>query len=351
MARPQPTTELTAEDIDALWANAAHPEDYPALRFHRVTQEGEPAGLPEDIVDLARSASDKLGGYRGRRRRRGKGRGSSSSKSSSSKPSLEWIEDTTHELMELLDVPDDAYEVHRNTVVFPVPEDEAAGFPPLPEGYGFKGGVARKALARTLRLPISTAAVRDIDLLRAADTSPEHDRELAERYMTDDLIHGDAKVEAVINPRDYFTTREVTVNQAWFLHDEIEITHLGLFDTLGGIVRVTQEHLNQNFGRAHPIVAFKVLRFAANMEAEGRVPVIPPFRVNFRRRPHPFSFFLALQLSRAFEGGHEVAEHYIELARQWNLLSKADLPDHTTAVEAAEVLKERLTDYHLVFQV
>lgn len=348
MARPKQTIELTAEDIDALWANAAKPEDYPALRFHRVTQEGDPAGLPEDIVDQARQAADKLAG---RRRPRGRGRGRSTSKSSSSKPSLEWVEETVHDLMEALDVPDEAYEVHRNTVVFEVSDEEVAGYPPLPPGYGYKGGVARKALARTLRLPISTAAVRDIDLLRATDTPPDHDRELAERYMTDDLIHGDAKVEAIINPRDYFTTREVTVNQAWFIDGEIEITHMGLLDTLAGIIRVTQGHLNQNFGRVHPIVAFKVLRFAATMQAEGREPVIPPFRVNFRRRPHPFSFFLALQLSRAFESGAEVAEIYLDFARQWNLLEKADLEEDVTATQAAEILKERLTDYHLEFNV
>ncbi|MEM1110116.1 MAG: hypothetical protein AAGH99_15630 [Planctomycetota bacterium] len=353
MPRPDPSPALTAEDIDALWANAAHPEDYASLRFHRVTQEGEPAGLPPEIVEQARQAAEVLGGRRRRRRRGKKKSGNNSERSNrrpSSRPSLEWIEDTIHDLMEALDVPDEAYEFHRNTVVFPVPEDEMAGLPPLPEGYGYKGGVVRKALARTLRLPISTAAVRDIDLLKAADTPPDHDRELAERYMTDDLIHGDAKVEAVINHRDYFTTREVTVNEAWLLHDEIEITHLGLIDTLAGVVRITQGHLNQNFGRAHPIVAFKVLRFAASMQAEGREPVIPPFRVNFRRRPHPFAFFLALQLSRALEGGVEVAEHFLEYARQWNLLAKADLPDDVNAKAAAEVLSERLSDYHLDFE-
>ncbi|MEO0514709.1 MAG: hypothetical protein AAF086_05370 [Planctomycetota bacterium] len=348
MPRPEPATILTAEDIEQLWANAASPDDYPALRFHRVTQEGDPAGLPEDIVQQARDAADAVAGRRqSRRRGRGGSRGRSSKKPSG--PSLEWIEDAIHALMQMLDVPDEAYEFHRNTVVFFVPDDEAADYPPLPEGYGFKGGVVRKALARTLRLPISTAAVRDIDLLRATDTPPDHDHELAERYMTDDLIHGNAKVEAILSPRDYFTTREVTVNQAWFLEGEIEITHLGLLDTLAGIIRVTQGHLNQNFGRVHPIVAFKVLRFAANMKAEDREPVIPPFRVNFRRRPHPFSFFLALQLSRAFESGADVAEIYLDYARQWNLLGKADLDEDITAAEAAEILKERLTDYHLEF--
>ncbi|MEM9419323.1 MAG: hypothetical protein AAGA25_09780 [Planctomycetota bacterium] len=349
MAQPKPTPVLTVEDIDRLWANAAKPEDYASLRSHSVMQDGEPAQLPDDIVEFAHQSADTLAGRRRRRRRGGRNRSKSSKKPASNRPSFEWIEDTIDELMEALDVPHEVYEVASHTVVLHVDAEDVAGYPPLPEGYGYKGGVARKAVARTLRLPISTAAVRDIDLLRAADTSADHDRELAEKYMTDDLIHGDAKVEAIVTPKDYFTTREVTVNQAWFLGDEIQITHLGLLDMIGGIVRVTQGHLNQNFGRVHPIVAFKILRFAAAMKAEGREPVIPPFRVNFRRRPHPFSFFLALQLSRAFEAGEEVASIYMDYARQWNLLEKSELEEDVTARDAADILKERLKDYHLEF--
>lgn len=342
MPKPETTTVLTAEDIDRLWANAARPEDYPALRLHRVTQDDQAAGLPPEVVERAREAAETLSGRRRRKRR-------SAKPTAPQTPAPSAAEQAIEELMEALEVPDEAYDIGPNTVVFAVDDDEAAGYPPLPPGYGFKGGVARKALARVLRLPIWTAAVRDIDLLRDADTPPDHDRELAERYMTDDLIHGDAQVEAITNARDYFTTREVTVNQITFLDGEIEITHLGLLDTLGGVIRVTRQHLGTNYGRAHPIVAFKVLRFAANLRAEGREPLIPHFRVNFRRRPHPFAFFLALQLSRAFESGMEVAEFYIDYAREWGLLGKAGLDDDTTAAEAAELLRDRLTDYHLEF--
>lgn len=341
MPKPETTIVLTAEDIDRLWDNAAKPEDYPALRFHRVTQDGETADLPAEVVGRAREVAETLAGRRRRRRR--------SAKPTRSTPAPSAAEEAIEDLLEALDVPEEAYDIGPNSVVFTVSDDEIADYPPMPSGYGFKGGVARKALARVLRLPISTAAVRDIDLLRAADTPPDHDRELTERYMTDDLIHGDAQVEALTTARDYFNTREVTVNQIIFLDGEIEITHLGLLDTLGGVIRVTKQHIGTNYGRAHPIVAFKVLRFAANLRAEGREPLIPHFRVNFRRRPHPFAFFFALQLSRAFESGPDVAGFYVDYAREWNLLGKAELPEDITATEAAEVLKDRLTDYHLEF--
>lgn len=343
MPRPQPPAEeLTAQDIDELWGNAADPDDYSALRTHNVTQEGEAAGLPDDVVELARGVADQLTRRRRRRRR-------SSEKPKPSPPPGEVAGEAIHELMEMLDVPEDAYEIGQHTVSLFVDEDEADGYPPMPEGYGFKGGVSRKALARTLRLPISTAAVRDIDLLRSAEVPEDHDRELAERYMTEDLILGNAKVEALITPRDYFATREVTMNQLYYLDGEIQITPIGLLDTLGGVIRVTQGHLNTNRGRTHPIVAFKALRFAANLRAEGREPMIMHFRTDFRRRPHPFAFFLALQLSRAYESGPETAAFYLDYAREWGLLDKADLPDDITAAEAATELKERLTDYHLTF--
>ena len=339
---PPPAEELTAQDIDKLWENAADPDDYPALRVHRVTQEGEPAGLPAEVVELARDTADRLTRRRRRRRRSGE-------KPKPSPPPGEVAGEAIHELMEMLDVPEDAYEIGRYTIALPVDDEEAGGYPPLPEGYGFKGGVSRKALARTLRLPISTAAVRDIDLLRGADVPGDHDRELAERYMTEDLILGNAKVEALVSPRDYFATREVTVNQLYYLDGEIQITPLGLLDTLGGVIRVTQGHMNLNRGKTHPIVVFKALRFAANLRAEGREPRIVHFRTNFRRRSHPFEFFLALQLSRAYESGAQVAAFYMDYARDWNLLEKADLPADISADEAAAVLKKRLSDYHLTF--
>lgn len=167
--------------------------------------------------------------------------------------------------------------------------------------------------------------------------------------MTEDLILGNAQVEVMPAPREYFASREVTVNQLYCLDDEICGTPLALVDTLAGNIRVTQSHLNYNRGRVHPIVAFKVLRFAAAMEAEGRQPTVLPMRIGFRRRSHPFSFFLALQLSRAFESGRGVAESYLGYCRQWQLLEKAELPEDVTAVDAAGILKQRLAEYDLHF--
>ena len=352
MARTDPPPLLTAEDIDRLRANAADPDEFPALRPHRVTQEGEPAGLPDEVIELARETAGLLSGRRPRsrgRRRGGRGGRGGQAKRPSLPPPGEMAGEQLERLMEMLDVPDEAYDIGPHVVRLFVPPEDEAGYPPLPEGYGFKGGVARKALARSLRLPISTAAVRDIDVLRGPDVPDEHDRRLSERYMADDMILGNAQVEAIVTARDYFATRELTMNMLYLLDGEIQITPLGLADTLGGVIRVTQGHMAINRGQTHPIVAFKALRFAANMRAEGRTPLIDPLRINFRRRPHPFAFFFALQLSRAFESGRDVAEHYLQLTREWNLLEKLDLPEAVTAADAGRELKQRLSDYHLTF--
>jgi len=358
---PLPEDEPAAEDpadaaarIERLWANAASPDDFHALREHRVEQDGEAAAIPEDIRAAARAAAEELR-YGGRKpsRRRGRGRGKGQGKADTPpeppadpmKGALDAIED----LLDALDIPEEACEIGENTLAFPVDPDDLAGYPPMPPGYGFKGGVARKALARVLRLPISTSAVRDIDLLRLGGTPPEHDQRLAEVYMTDDVIHGDAEVEEIVSPLDYLTTREFTVNEILFVDGVVRITPLGLLDTLGGVVRVTQAHLNKNRGRVHPVVGFKALRFAGTGRNEGNDIRIARFRLSYRPRAHPLAFFFALQLSRAFEADPAIAELYMGMARRRGFLEHVGLDEDATAAEAAGLLKERLPGYYLEF--
>ena len=257
--------------------------------------------------------------------------------------------DAIEDLLDALDIPDDACEIGENTLAFPVDPEDLKGYPPMPEGYGFKGGVARKALARVLRLPLSTSAVRDIDLLRLGGTPPEHDQRLAEVYMTDDVIHGDAEVEEIVSPLEYLGSREFTVNEILFVDGVVRITPLGLLDTLGGVVRITQAHLNRNRGRVHPVVGFKALRFAGTGRNEGNNIRIARFRLSYRPRAHPLAFFFALQLSRAYEADPAIAELYMGMARRRGFLEHVGLDEDVTAAEAAGLLKERLPGYYLEF--
>lgn len=352
---PEPVDPAdAAARIERLWANAASPEDFPALREHRVEQDGVAAVIPEELRAAARAAADELrhGGRkpsRGRGRGRGRGRDQDKGPAASAEDPMEAALDAIEDLLDALEIPEDACTFGENTLAFTVDEKTLAGYPPMPAGYGFKGGVARKALARALRLPISTSAVRDIDLLRLNGTSPEHGQELAEVYMTDDVIHGDAEVEEIVSPLDYLTTREFTVNEILFVDGVVRITPLGLLDTLGGVVRVTQAHLNKNRGRVHPVVGFKALRFAGTGRHEGNDVRIARFRLSYRPRAHPLAFFFALQLSRAFEADPAIAELYMGMARRRGFLEHVGLHEDTDASEAAKLLKERLPGYYLEF--
>jgi len=318
---PEPEPEAVdpadaAERIERLWANAASPDEFPALREHRVEQDGEAAVLPAEVRTAAQDAAEALR-YGGRKPRRRRGRGKPRAEAGEpAEPPVDPMEAALDAIEDLLDA---------------------------------KGGVARKALARVLRLPLSTSAVRDIDLLRIGGTPPEHDQRLAEVYMTDDVIHGDAEVEEIVSPLDYLTSREFTVNEVLFVDGVVRITPMGLLDTLGGVVRITQAHLNRNRGRVHPVVGFKALRFAGTGRHEGNNIRVARFRLSYRPRAHPLAFFFALQLSRAFEADPAIAELYMGMAQRRGFLEHVGLEEDITAPEAAALLKERLPGYYLEF--
>ena len=225
----------------------------------------------------------------------------------------------------------------------------ARGLPPVPEGYGFKGGVARKVLARTLRANAFASAVRDIDLLRTADTPGDEDHRLASLYMPDDLTLGEFGIEVLHDPVPYFNSRELTVNQLVLLGDELTVSHGCLLDTLGLTLRITGAHLTRTRGYVHPGVALKALRFAANLTVEGGEPRVLPFRVTPRRMKHGFDFYFALHLSRVYENGESAAAVYVRLASDRGFLRRARLPEDATAASAAAILKKRLASYHLDF--
>ncbi len=322
---------------------------FPTLRAHRF--DHAPADALRDraraIADDSQAAyTHTASGNRGR----GGGAGGRGKKRGGAAPGGPPPEvDAVPELLDELGIEPIALDIRPNRVVLQVPEDLLDGLPPVPEGYGFKGGVARKVLARMLGLNASTAAVRDIDLLRDADTPGDEDHRLASLYMPDDLTMGEFGIEVLGDEAGYMNSRELTVNQLVLLGDELVATHACLLDTLGLTLRVTGAHLTRTRGYVHPGVALKALRFAANLTAGGNEPRILPFRVTPRAMKHGFDFYFALHLSRVFENGEAAAEEYMRLAVDRSYLRRANLPADATAVSAARILKKRLAAYHLDF--
>ena len=319
-------------------ADASDTELFPTLRAHRFS----PA--PADgLRDRAREvADDSQGGFTAAIPRRGGGR---RKKASPVPPEVEAVPALLKELgIEPVEV-----EAGPHRCVLRVAPDLLGGLPPVPGGYGFKGGVARKVLARTLGLSAFGSPVRDIDLLRTAETPGDEDQRLAALYMPDDLTLGEFGIEVLGQEAAYMNSRELTVNQLALVGDRLAVTHACLLDTLGLTLRVTGAHLTRTRGYVHPGVALKALRFAANLSVEGGEPRVLPFRVTPRPMKHGFDFYFALHLSRVYENGEAAAEVFMRLAGDRNFLQRARLPRDASAASAARILRKRLAAYHLDF--
>ena len=325
---------------------AEEPEDasdtdlFPALRAHRFD-----ASAADDLRDVARGVAERSQGhFTAATPHRGHGR-RPRGEDAAEPPEVEAVP----EILDTLGLDPLGYEPFPHRFTLRVEPEVVAGLPPVPEGYGFKGGVARKVLARTLRHNAFTLPVRDIDLLRTADTPGDEDHRLAQLYMPDDLTLGEFGIEVLSDEAAYMNSRELTVNQLVLVGDELTVTHACLLDTLGLTLRVTGAHLTRTRGYVHPGVALKALRFAANLTAGGSEPRVLPFRVTPRRMKHGFDFYFALHLSRVYENGEAVAGVYLRLAADRGFLKRARLPEDATAASAARILKKRLAAYHLDF--
>ena len=301
------------------------PEAFSALREHRYA-ERDPAAAA-DVIDRARDLTRAL-------------------RRTLSRPPREPL-DPVPELLGRLGVTPLRYETRPRRMTFAV--DAGLSFPSVPEGYGFKGGVARKALAHALRINAYTLPVRDIDLLRTAGTDASRDAELGERYMPDDLTLGEFGVEVLDDADTYLRTRELTVNQVVLLGHEVTASYPALLDTLGATLRVAHFQKQRNRGKTHPGVACKLMRFAAQMRHEGREPLIKPFRLTPREMKFPFAFYFGLHLSRAGEAGAAVAGHYLDFCRERGYVERAGLPANGDARTCAAVLHERLREYAVDF--
>lgn len=330
--RPAPPPAPEPED-------ASDTELFPTLRAHRFD-----ASAADGLRDVARAVADRSQGHHTAATPH-RGRGRRPREAAAEPPEVEAVPG----LLETLGLEPIGFEASPHRFVLRVDPGVLAGLPPVPEGYGFKGGVARKVLARTLGQNAFTRPVRDIDLLRTAGTPGDEDDRLAQLYMPDDLTLGEFGIEVLHDAGAYMNSRELTVNQLVLVGDRLTVTHACLLDTLGLTLRVTGAHLTRTRGYVHPGVALKALRFAANLSVGGGEPRVLPFRVTPRRMKHGFDFYLALHLSRVFENGPRAAEAYLRLSADRGFLKRARLPEDATAASAARILKKRLAAYHLDF--
>lgn len=218
-------------------------------------------------------------------------------------------------------------------------------FDKLEEGYAYKGGAARDILEQELKITTSSS-VRDIDLLKIVDDENEDkDRVMAEKYCPEDLEngHGVEKLE-----KEYFETRDFTINELLVSGNQIFLTKECLLDTARGIIRFSdyekkelfnnyddylekdekelvlkgdekpsyferykdeKNNINSKFFVNDKLMA-KALRFSALQSTKRREITIAD--ENVYKYLDINNFHIALHLDRALEQGIEVAEKYIE---------------------------------------
>lgn len=210
--------------------------------------------------------------------------------------------------------------------LFALPVDPKHRPPKLPENYGFKGGVVRATLLRQLGID-ETAGYRDVDIEKISRVyTPILDEKIAWEHMSeDDILHNHGM--SLMN-KNYFETRDFTINEALYYDGKIYLTKECLLDTIRRIVRLSknkQEKFSQKYAQDKSFNDSRLIPKALRMKAEEealRGKKLELFDGEIYRCIYSHKFGIALHLDRAFQAGPEVAQKYIELLVEYDQLPK-----------------------------
>jgi hypothetical protein len=199
--------------------------------------------------------------------------------------------------------------------------------PALPNGYGYKGGVARTILEYSLGLPYTEP--RDLDIVFLGTHEDESvSKKLAEQYMPEDFANGYG-VEPL--EADYFSTRDFTLNEVLYDGSKIVCTRQCLTDLLRNIVRFTDYEKNESYHGddffIKPKLLAKAVRMVALARNAGKAQASITDEINQLRELYIDDFHLALHLDRAMEQGNGVAKEYVRIMNQ-----KGFIPDYIQTV-------------------
>lgn len=175
--------------------------------------------------------------------------------------------------------------------------------PRLPEGYGFKGGVARLALRSLLGEKVSNLMPRDVDVVRFG-AEGDRDVDVARQFMREDFAHGHG-VELVPSIESYLASRDLTINEVVVCSGEVVCSLGALRDTVLGRICPTDHIVSQ--GRIPSRTAMKMIRLYAEAVCEGRSVTLEGIPAGLEVK----TFDVTLHLERALSQSKQVAEVYL----------------------------------------
>ncbi len=223
-------------------------------------------------------------------------------------------------------------ELEKNIWELPV-EKQITGLQ-IPEGYAVKGGAARALLLKNIGID-SSGEFRDMDIVRIEEWNKDdsRDEEIAETYMPDDFQfgHGVEKIETI---KEYFKTRDFSINEVLATNKKIIATKKCIADSIRHIIRLTDFEKN-NWGVSHKMLSKALALYSEAIQKydTAKIENIEDWEYEeYSITP----FWLALQLDRAFEKSSRIAEQLTS-----ELKKKGQLPQSCeTAEDAVRFLEE-----------
>lgn len=169
--------------------------------------------------------------------------------------------------------------------------------PRLDLPYGYKGGAARMALSYALGLAADIAP-RDLDIIRIGSATAAQDDETSKRYMYEDYARNNRfGVEVVSGDRDYFRSRDLSINEVFLHNSELRLTLQCLLDTTANVIRPSAAHYKNHTSAMKSIVASKALRLLADRTSQKQKSEIVYFGVDGNREIKAFD--IGVHLKRA----------------------------------------------------
>ena len=206
----------------------------------------------------------------------------------------------------------------------------------LPDGYCFIGGTARTVVLRELEGGAKSARDIDIVAIKEFEPDPSIREQLSTRYMSQDVRHGyGIKTESIL---DYIYHRDFTMNEILVHGDEVYASPQALLDLHNKTVRpsIYQRELWYDYetetNRIDPKLVMKALRIQVEFEefyGEGNVEGLEKWQFTTDAGP---TFFIALQLERAFERGDNVAFGFFTKLIEHGTVSKSRSPKVSSIV-------------------